>query len=108
MAGSTIDNLLGQSSETSWLEFKENNADPRLIGKLISALSNSAQLVGQHFAYVIWGIRNADQKVVGTVFEPARKLQQGQPLELWLSQRLQPDDSIYLRVCRLSVLVQYI
>ena len=91
MAGSTIDNLLGQSSETSWLEFKENNADPRLIGKLISALSNSAQLVGQHFAYVIWGIRNADQKVVGTVFEPARKLQQGQPLELWLSQRLPPD-----------------
>jgi len=62
-----------------------------MISKIISAFSNSAQLVGQHFAYAIWGIRDKDQKVVGTVFEPARKLQRGQPLELWLSQRLQPD-----------------
>lgn len=85
-----IDGLRGLPAETPWLEFKENNADPRMIGKLISALSNSAQLVDQHFAYVIWGIRNMDHKAVGTTFEPTRQMQKGQHLELWLSQRLQP------------------
>jgi len=59
-----------------------------MIGKLISALSNSAQLADQHFAHVIWGIRNTDHEVVGTTFAPARQMQKGQPLELWLSQRL--------------------
>ncbi len=85
-----IDSLRSLPAETPWLEFKENNADPRMIGKLISALSNSAQLSDQHFAYVIWGIRDTDHEVVGTVFEPTRQMQKGQHLELWLSQRLQP------------------
>ncbi|MCY4313458.1 MAG: putative DNA binding domain-containing protein [Gammaproteobacteria bacterium] len=88
---SMIDDLRGLPSETQWLEFKENNANPGMIGKLISALSNSAQLADQHFAHVIWGIRNTDHEVVGTTFAPARQMQKGQPLELWLSQRLQPD-----------------
>lgn len=86
-----IDRLRNLPAETPWLEFKENNADPRMIGKLISALSNSAQLVDQHFAYVIWGIRNTDHEAVGTSFEPTRQMQKGQQLELWLSQRLQPS-----------------
>ncbi len=88
---STIDDLRRLPSETHWLEFKQNNANPNMIGKLISALSNSAQLFDQHFAYVIWGIRNTDHEVVGTAFAPDRQIQKGQPLELWLSQRLQPD-----------------
>jgi len=87
----TIDDLRRLPSETHWLEFKQNNANPNMIGKLISALSNSAQLFDQHFAYVIWGIRNTDHEVVGTAFAPDRQIQKGQPLELWLSQRLQPD-----------------
>lgn len=86
-----IDRLRNLPAETPWLEFKENNADPRMIGKLISALSNSAQLVDQHFAYVIWGIRNSDHEAVGTSFEPTRQMQKRQHLELWLSQRLQPS-----------------
>ena len=85
-----IDDLRTLPAETSWVEFKENNADPQVIGKLISALSNSARLADQNFAYVLWGLRDADHGVAGTTFEPTSQMQQGQPFELWLAQRLQP------------------
>jgi len=85
-----IDDLRNLPAETSWVEFKENNADPQMIGKLISALSNAARLADQHFAYVLWGVRDADHSVAGTSFVPTKQMQQGQPLELWLAQRLRP------------------
>lgn len=86
-----IDDLRALPAETSWVEFKHNNSDATMIGKLISALSNAARLADQHFAYVLWGVRDADHALVSTGFEPSSQLQNGQPLEFWLSQRLQPD-----------------
>ena len=80
-----------------WIEFKENNADPKDIGKYISALSNAARLADRHFAYVLWGIRDRDHAVVGTSFDPAAAKEQQQPLEFWLAQRLQPDLSFVFR-----------
>jgi ATP-dependent DNA helicase RecG len=85
-----LDELRQLPAETSWLEFKENNTDALMIGKLISALSNAARLADQPFGYVLWGIRDGDCAAVGTRFEPISQLQQNQPLELWLAQRLQP------------------
>lgn len=85
-----IDDLRGLPAETSWVEFKENNVDPELIGKLISALSNAARLADQHFAYVVWGIRNSDHAVVGTSFAPTATLHKNQPLEFWLGQCMKP------------------
>ena len=32
-----VDDLRAKPAETTWIEFKENNADGPLIGKLISA-----------------------------------------------------------------------
>jgi hypothetical protein len=49
-----IEELRSLPAEISWVEFKENQADPVKIGKLISALSNAARLADQHFAYLIW------------------------------------------------------
>lgn len=49
-----IDDLRKAASETSCAEFKTNNADGEMIGRLISALSNSARLTGRHFGYVVW------------------------------------------------------
>ncbi len=86
-----IDELLALPAETTWVEFKENNADPQMIGKLISALSNAARLTDRHFAYVLWGVRDGDHSVTGTTFDPGSQMQQGQPLEFWLAQRLQPS-----------------
>lgn len=85
-----IDELRQLPAETPWVEFKENNADAQMMGKLIAALSNAARLADQPFAYLLWGIRDVGHAAVGTTFEPSDQLQQGQPLELWLAQRLQP------------------
>jgi ATP-dependent DNA helicase RecG len=86
-----LDDLRKLPAETTWAEFKHNNDDPELIGKLISALSNAARLADQNFAYVVWGIRNDDHEAVGTYFEPSSKQVQGQALEMWLAQRIKPD-----------------
>lgn len=45
-----IDELRQCAAEISWVEFKENNTDAQMIGKLISALSNAARLADQPFA----------------------------------------------------------
>lgn len=87
---SLIGELLQLPAETAWVEFKENNADAEMIGKRISAMSNAARLAEKPFAYLLWGVRDADHAAVGTTFEPSIQKQQGQPLELWLAQRLQP------------------
>ena len=95
-----IDDLRKLPAETGWVEFKESNADPHMIGRLISALANAARLADQHFAYLLWGVRDADHSVAGTTFEPTRQTQQGQPLELWLTQRLQPGTAFTFRSIR--------
>ena len=86
-----IDDLRTLSAETPWVEFKENNSDPKNIGKLISALANAATLADKDFAYVLWGIRDHDHAVVGTSFEPSIQRVDKQPLGLWLAQRLSPS-----------------
>ena len=85
-----IDDLRKLPADAPWAEFKENNADAPLIGKLISALSNSARMSDEHFAYVVWGIRDGNHQAVGTTFEPGTQKENNQPLDLWLAQRLQP------------------
>ena len=85
-----IDDLRKLPAEAPWAEFKENNADAPLIGKLISALSNSARMSDEHFAYVVWGVRDGTHQAVGTTFEPGTQKENNQPLDLWLAQRLQP------------------
>ncbi len=92
-----IDQLRALPAETPWVEFKENNADPKLIGKLISALSNAARLADQHFAYVVWGVTDCGHAVAGTTFEPTTEKEQGQTLDFWLAQRLQPDVAFSFR-----------
>lgn len=85
-----IDDLRRLPAETAWVEFKENNTDPNLIGKLISALSNAARVEDRDFGYVVWGVRDGDHAVAGTRFEPGSAKRGGQSLEFWLSQRLRP------------------
>lgn len=76
--------------ETEWVEFKENDAEPQQIGEYISALSNSAALVGKAFAYLVWGVRNDDHAVVGTHFSPASAKVGNEELESWLLRSLAP------------------
>src|SRR3989338_6109926 len=76
--------------ETEWVEFKHNNADPDEIGAQISALSNSAALVGKTRAYLVWGIESATHNILGTNFEPKSKKIGNEELENWLLRLLTP------------------
>lgn len=77
-------------AETQWAEFKENNANPEMIGELISALSNSAALNGKETAYIVWGIADGSHEIIGTTFHPATTKRGNQDLESWLVQMLSP------------------
>ena len=89
--GALVDELCTLPAETPWVEWKENNSDPAMIGRLISALANAARLADEDLAYVLWGIRDHDRAVVGTSFAPANQTIGRQPLDFWLAGRLSPS-----------------
>lgn len=76
--------------ETEWIEFKENKADPQEIGEYISALSNSAALVGKAHAYLIWGVEDETHSIVGTNFNLQKTRVGNEELENWLLRGLVP------------------
>ncbi len=86
-----INDLRSQPAESACVEFKVNNSDPQLIGKLCSALSNAARYEGKEVAYLIWGIDNETHNVVGTTFTPEAKRVGEQDIQLWLARKLKPD-----------------
>jgi len=83
--------LQAEGRESEWLEFKENNDQPQLIGEYLSALSNSAALHGRRFGYLVYGVNNESYEVVGTAFDPWRAKGKGnEGLEPWLARLLEP------------------
>lgn len=79
-----VNELCKYPTETPWLEFKHNNYTPDMIGKDISALSNSAALHEKSCAYMLWGIDDATHEIVGTD-QNLQSLKKGnQELENWL------------------------
>ncbi|MFG1626804.1 ATP-binding protein [Kribbella sp. NPDC049227] len=85
------DRLIALESETSWLEFKENKAEPNDIGEYISALANSAALDGRPHGYMMWGVADADHALVGTTFQPDSKKIGNEDLFPWLVRGLEPQ-----------------
>lgn len=82
--------LIKLPKECEWVEFKQNNTNKEEIGSYLTALSNSAALVGKVSAYVVWGIEDKNHEVVGTTFNPFSKKVGNEELENWLLQRLTP------------------
>jgi predicted HTH transcriptional regulator len=76
--------------ESEWIEFKRNNDNPGEIGEYISALSNSAALLGKANAYLVWGVEDASHAIVGTSFAPALAKKGNEELESWLLRLLTP------------------
>ena len=90
-----VNRLRGLPRETEWLEFKHNNADPQEIGEYLSALANEAALLNQPRGYLIFGIEDASNAVVGTRFDPyTAKAKGNQDLLPWLAALLQPNPGI--------------
>ena len=92
-----VNELLAQHSEHSCVEFKHNNQSEETIAKLCSALSNAARIEQEDFAYVVWGIEDGTQKIVGTNFDPESKTVGNQVFQMWLTQKLTPRITFQFR-----------
>ncbi|PCJ99174.1 MAG: transcriptional regulator [Zetaproteobacteria bacterium] len=92
-----VNELLLQPAEQPWLEFKHNNCNEEIIGKLCSALSNASRSEGRETAYLLWGIEDGTRDIIGTNFDPSLKLVGNQDFQLWLAQRLNPSISFSFR-----------
>ncbi|MCM1961823.1 ATP-binding protein [Acinetobacter pittii] len=77
-------------AETEWVEFKSNKDSAEMIGEYISALANSAALIGKQSAYVVWGVNDENHEVTGTTFKPSEMQHKQQELESWLLQKISP------------------
>ncbi|KQO59962.1 ATP-binding protein [Curtobacterium sp. Leaf261] len=86
-----IDHLISVPRENEWIEFKHNNADPARIGRYISALANVAALANRPAAYLVWGVEDGTQEVVGTTFNPSRTRVGGQDLTFSLTRSLKGE-----------------
>ena len=93
-----VDDLRALVAENACVEFKKDNIAPKVIGKLCSALSNSARIEGVEVAYILWGIDDATHDVTGTNFTPETEKIGNQDIQLWLSQRLNPSIAFSFRV----------
>lgn len=79
-----VNNLIKQSNELPWLEFKHDNYDPEMIGKDISALANGAAFSDRNCAYMLWGINDKTHEIVGTNYDLQSLKKGNQELENWL------------------------
>ncbi len=86
-----IERLRRESGESEWLEFKHDYYEPQLIGEYLSALANSACILGKNVGYLVFGINDTTHEVVGTQFDPITAKKGNQNLLLWLSLGLQPN-----------------
>lgn len=84
-----IDALL-RKGESEIVEYKENWFEPDGVGEYISALSNSAALLGEPYGYLIWGIYDKDRSVTGTSFSEERNVK-GEPFLHYLRRQIKPD-----------------
>lgn len=87
---SLLNELRKLPQETEWVEFKQNNSAPEEIGQYLSALANSAALVGKAFSYLVWGINDESHAIVGTTFSPTGTKVGNEELENWLLRLLTP------------------
>lgn len=87
-----VDRLRSQSSEKEWLEFKRGQCAPEQLGQYLSALANSACLVGQPMGYLVFGVEDGNHEIAGTDFDPhTAKAKGNQDLLPWLGAGLEPN-----------------
>lgn len=90
-----LERLRREPHEAEWLEFKENNCEPQVLGEYLSSLSNAACLAGKPRGYLVFGVQDQTHAVVGTQFDPhAAKAKGNQDLLMWLAMGLQPNIGI--------------
>ena len=92
-----LERLRAEPREAEWLEFKANHFEPQVVGEYVSALANSACLLGKPRAYLVFGVEDGSHALIGTDFDPIAQMVKGkdgrgkQLLPLWLSLGLRPN-----------------
>lgn len=87
----TLTRLRELPQEAEEIEFKSNWDQKEDIGEYISALSNSAALLGKSVGYIVWGVEDGSHDIIGTQFCPRQTKGKGnEDLELWLGIHLNP------------------
>ena len=87
----TLTRLRALPQEAEEIEFKSNWDQKEDIGEYISALSNSAALLGKTAGYIVWGVEDGSHDIIGTQFRPRQTKGKGnEDLELWLGIHLNP------------------
>lgn len=86
-----VNELRAFSFEKEWFEFKENWLQPAQLGEYISAISNSAAMLGRDYGYFVWGISDKEgHELVGTSFDPDCEVNH-EPLKHYLARQLEPS-----------------
>ncbi|MHA8056937.1 RNA-binding domain-containing protein [Aquirufa nivalisilvae] len=85
-----LNELVKQSHESEWVEFKLNFHSEQEIGERISALANGAAIHNQNYGYLVFGVENETHQIIGTTFKPKQHKKGNEEIEHWLSQRLDP------------------
>ena len=76
-----VADIQASPTECEWVEIKENNYNPELIGEYISALANGAAYMGQSKGYLAFGINDQTHALVGTSYNPKLEKKGNQELE---------------------------
>lgn len=88
---SLVKQLVASSHEHELVEFKHNYHSAEEIGEDLSALANSASLQNVEQAYLVFGVEDGTNKIVGTDFNPHKKKAKGnEDLIPWLSRLFSP------------------
>lgn len=88
---SLVNELRSFSFEKEWFEFKENWLQPAQLGEYISAISNSAAMLGRDYGYFVWGVSDDEgHEMVGTDFDPDCEVSH-EPLKHYLARQLEPS-----------------
>lgn len=85
-----LDELVKQSHESEWIEFKLNFHSAEEIGERISALANSACIHNRTYGYLVFGVEDKTHIVKGTTFKAKSYKKGKEDLEHWLATRLNP------------------
>lgn len=83
-----VEKAVKLSDESEWLEFKDSNSNPDLIGEYICALGNSACIHQKDNGYLIYGIDDETHAIIGTSFNPGSAKKGGELLESYLGHML--------------------
>lgn len=87
-----INECRSYEDEREWFEFKENLFLVDHVGEYISALSNSAAMLGRKYGYLIWGVNDKTHEILGTNIDYNKSIN-NEPIKHYLARKLNPSIS---------------